>query len=115
MPTKKVGSTGRFGPRYGRKIKHRVRDIEAISKATHICPKCKAENVKRESAGIWLCSRCGAKFAGGAFNPAQKPEKKQVQVVSVDEYEEEKLDVGGQKLEVSKPQTSDVKHQTYLI
>jgi len=90
MKTKKVGSTGRFGAKYGRKIKIRVRDIEVISKSRHSCPKCHAPNVKRVAAGIWSCSRCSAKFAGGAYAPAQKTEKALAPVVSVGTYEEEK-------------------------
>lgn len=86
MKTKKVGSTGRFGAKYGRKIKIRVRDIEVISKSRHPCPKCHAQNVKRVASGIWSCLRCSAKFAGGAYAPAQKTEKPK-QIVSVGEYE----------------------------
>jgi len=89
MKTKKVGSTGRFGAKYGRKIKIRVRDIEVIEKARHPCPKCHAQNVKRVASGIWSCSRCGAKFAGGAYALAQKTEA-QKQIVSVETYEDEK-------------------------
>jgi len=91
MKTKKVGSTGRFGARYGRKIKLRVRKIEEVSKAKHPCPKCSDIKVKRVSAGIWKCAHCNAKFTGGAYSPVQKVKKLARPVVtSVDEYEAEK-------------------------
>lgn len=68
--TKKVGSSGRFGAKYGRKIRVRTTQIESTSKAWHECPRCNAPKVKRQSAGIWVCSRCDAVFAGGAYAPA---------------------------------------------
>ncbi|HHF56103.1 MAG TPA: 50S ribosomal protein L37Ae [Thermoplasmatales archaeon] len=67
--TKKVKSTGRFGPRYGVKIRHRVRDIEEKQRQWHLCPRCGRKRVKRESTGIWVCKKCNAKFAGGAYLP----------------------------------------------
>jgi large subunit ribosomal protein L37Ae len=67
--TKKVKQTGRFGPRYGVKIKHRVREIEEKQKQWHICPQCGRARVKRESTGIWKCKKCHTKFAGGAYFP----------------------------------------------
>ena len=70
--TKKVKSTGRFLARYGRKIRIRVRDIEAQSKQKYPCPKCEAERVKRVSSGIWECKKCGNKFAGAAYQPFPK-------------------------------------------
>jgi large subunit ribosomal protein L37Ae len=63
------GSTGRFGPRYGRFIRKRVRDIEVISKAVHTCPRCDTVSVKRRGTGIWECRKCSFKFAGGAYAP----------------------------------------------
>jgi len=36
--TKKVGITGRFGPRYGRKAKRVVKKIEEQMKKKHNCP-----------------------------------------------------------------------------
>jgi len=69
MPTKKVKSAGRFGPRYGTRIRGRVAAIEAIQKQKHACPKCSFLKVKREASGIWLCKKCGHKFAGGAYVP----------------------------------------------
>ena len=67
--TKKVKHTGRFGPRYGVKIKHRVREIEEKQKKWHICPRCGRTRVKRTSTGIWTCMKCNVKFAGGAYFP----------------------------------------------
>jgi large subunit ribosomal protein L37Ae len=67
--TKKVGITGRFGARYGRKAKRTVKIIEENMKKKHVCPKCDRPYVKRVSAGIWECRKCGAVFTGGAFVP----------------------------------------------
>ena len=55
--TKKVGITGRFGARYGRKAKRSVKNIEENMKKAHICPKCDRPYVKRQSAGIWKCKK----------------------------------------------------------
>ncbi len=67
--TKKVGITGRFGARYGRKAKRSVKNIEENMKKKHVCPKCDRPYVKRQAAGIWKCTKCGAVFTGGAFVP----------------------------------------------
>ncbi len=64
-----VGSSGRFGPRYGRFIRKRVKQIEEISRARHVCPRCDQEAVRREGTGIWTCRKCGFKFAGGSYVP----------------------------------------------
>ncbi|MHA1972354.1 MAG: 50S ribosomal protein L37ae [Candidatus Hodarchaeales archaeon] len=67
--TKKVGSTGRFGTRYGATIRKRVRKIENIMKSPHKCPSCDSLKVKRVSIGIWECSFCGYRFTGGSWAP----------------------------------------------
>tara|TARA_Y100000034_G_scaffold83632_1_gene100115 strand:+ start:68 stop:283 length:216 start_codon:yes stop_codon:yes gene_type:complete len=67
--TKKVGSTGRFGVRYGRKIRKRVLKVEKLQKVKHDCPNCKKPGVKRQASGIWYCSKCTTKFAGKAYTP----------------------------------------------
>lgn len=67
--TKKVGPTGRFGARYGRGIKERIRKIEVKMKAKHKCPKCEKQAVKRKGYALWECSKCNTQFAGGAYMP----------------------------------------------
>jgi large subunit ribosomal protein L37Ae len=64
-----TGSAGRFGPRYGRFIRKRVNEIEKVSRALHVCPRCDNIKVSRKGTGIWECSKCGFKFAGGAYVP----------------------------------------------
>ena len=65
--TKKVGSTGRFGVRYGLTIRQRVLDVEKRQKVKQKCPYCKKFGVKRLASGIWQCKKCRAKFTGRAY------------------------------------------------
>ena len=65
--TKGQGTAGRFGTRYGRKLRNKVSAIEAKQKANHSCPSCVADKVKRTAKGIWECKKCGYKFAGKAY------------------------------------------------
>ena len=67
--TKKVGPTGRFGPRYGKRIREAVLKIEKKQRQKHVCPKCKMKKVKRVAMGIYECKKCGVKFASGAYYP----------------------------------------------
>jgi large subunit ribosomal protein L37Ae len=65
--TKKVGSAGRFGSRYGRKIRKKVAEIEKKQKSSYPCPYCNFTRVKRVSSGIWSCKKCDSKFSGRAY------------------------------------------------
>ena len=67
--TKKVGSSGKYGPRYGVKIRRRISSLEARQRKKHICPDCHYPAVKRVSTGIWTCKHCGYTFTGGAYIP----------------------------------------------
>ena len=67
--TKKVKSAGRFGARYGKKVRKIVAEIEKLQRKRHICPKCKMEYAKRVSTGIYYCKKCGTKFASKAYWP----------------------------------------------
>ena len=70
MKTKKVGVAGRFGSRYGKKVRVNFVKVGELRAAKWPCPKCLKKTVKRESAGIWYCSSCGYKFAGKAYKPS---------------------------------------------
>jgi len=67
--TKKAGSTGRFGPRYGLSIRRRVLIVEREQKVKHQCPSCKKYLLKRQSRGIYYCKSCGASITGRAYTP----------------------------------------------
>lgn len=70
--TYKVGPSGSFGARYGTVARKRYSTIITELRAPHECPQCHISAVKRLSVGIWLCDRCGFKFAGGAYAPRTK-------------------------------------------
>lgn len=66
---KKTKSAGRFGARYGRKIRKAITAIESKTNAAHKCPKCERDSVSRVGTGIWKCSKCGFTFSGGTYIP----------------------------------------------
>lgn len=68
--TKKVGPAGRFGPRYGTKIRRLVAEVERKQKQEYKCPSCGAVKVSRVGTAIWQCRRCGVKFAGATYLPS---------------------------------------------
>ena len=67
--TKKVGSVGRLGARYGVRIRRRIAEVEQVSKGRHECPYCKAKALSRSASGIWCCRHCGAKMASSSYMP----------------------------------------------
>jgi large subunit ribosomal protein L37Ae len=62
----------RLRTRGGAAIQKRWTRIMLQMDQKHKCPNCASPTVKREAAGIWNCSKCGFKFAGGAYIPSTK-------------------------------------------
>jgi len=69
MPVKlkKTGSAGRFGARYGKKVRTRIVAVEKKQRKRQTCPYCKKEGIKRLSKGIWKCPKCEKKFASDTY------------------------------------------------
>jgi len=67
--TKKVKIVGRFGARYGVKIRRTLQEYLTKSSARYLCPRCEKERVRRVFSGVWRCRSCGYEFTGGAYQP----------------------------------------------
>jgi len=68
--TKTLGPAARFGARYGKGIRDKVKEIEIQYKHRRLkCPFCNYKAVKRVAYGIWKCNKCGKVFAGKAYSP----------------------------------------------
>ena len=63
---KKIKSSGRYGAGYG-KPKQKLSAVEAEQRKKQKCPFCKGR-AKRKEKAIWLCQKCGKKFASGTFH-----------------------------------------------
>lgn len=69
MTTRKLKSAARFGARYGKKVRDRVLKVEREQNKKRICPHCKTGHLKRKAAGLFECTKCKTKLAGGAYQP----------------------------------------------
>ncbi len=65
--TKKVGSTGWMGPRYGIRIRRRVLDIDRAQRRANPCPRCSTVTLWRVASGVYECRRCGTRVSSGAY------------------------------------------------
>lgn len=75
MPKKeRGGSIRRYGVRYGKSVKDRIRKIEKEQRKRHRCPDCLKPSLKRVASGVWVCKKCGLKIAGDAYNPGLEKE-----------------------------------------
>lgn len=60
-----VGSAGRFGARYGRVARRRVKEIEAETRSATV----DGDDVTRLGTGVWRNEETGEVFTGGAYRP----------------------------------------------
>jgi large subunit ribosomal protein L37Ae len=69
MPTKskKTRAAGRFGARYGKKVRIKLVNVEDKQRVRQKCPLCKRLGVKRLSKGVWKCKKCNKKFASDVY------------------------------------------------
>ncbi len=89
--TEKVGISGKYGSRYGVKLRKRMKEIEEQKVKKHTCPNCRHPSVKRVSTGIWKCRKCALVFAGGAYKPlvTKTYKREKVELEEHDENSEE--------------------------
>ena len=90
---KGVGPVKRFGVRYGRTVKARLAKIEIEQKKLQLCPYCEQQKAKRKFAGVYECSKCGAKFTGREFfliKAAEEGAEEKKEAPKVEEEPEEK-------------------------
>ncbi|AIY89093.1 50S ribosomal protein L37Ae [Geoglobus acetivorans] len=80
--TKKVKMAGRYGPRYGLRVRRTLIEIETAQRKKYVCKKCGKKAVKRVGTAIWECRSCGYKFAGGAYIPTSPSMKLVEQALS---------------------------------
>ncbi len=69
MVSTKLGTAGRWGPRYGTRTKKVVAVIEHEQRKAQPCIRCERPAAKRIAAGVWFCKKCGLKWAGAAYFP----------------------------------------------
>ena len=84
--TKKVGITGKYGPRYGVKIRKQIKEASRHRLRPQRCPECQHDAVKRVSSGIWLCNHCNLKFAAAAYSIRTRSFKRTVTRSRVGEF-----------------------------
>ncbi len=63
----KVGITGKYGTRYGAKLRKQAKAIEMLRRTKFISPFCGKQSMKRVAVGIWRCKTTNRKIAGGAW------------------------------------------------
>ena len=62
-----AGITGKYGTRYGQKLRKQVKAFEILQRTRYTCPFCGKAAVRRHSVGIWNCRGCRRSVAGGAW------------------------------------------------
>ncbi|HZX19912.1 MAG TPA: 50S ribosomal protein L37ae [archaeon] len=107
--TKKVGSTGRFGARYGVGIRKKLLKVEPLQLQKQKCPNCGSLVLKRLSKGIFKCRKCDYKFVGGAYLPKTLTGGLIYQMVSQKKFAPESITALEKHKEKSEPVSEEVK------
>lgn len=53
--------------RYGKKPRELRRQAQEKTRQLYLCPVCNRKKICREASGIWVCKKCGTKFASDAY------------------------------------------------
>jgi large subunit ribosomal protein L37Ae len=67
MASKSKKSAGRFGARYGKRVRAKLVAVEEKQRVKQKCPFCGKTGAKRISTGLWHCKKCNKKFAHNAY------------------------------------------------
>jgi large subunit ribosomal protein L37Ae len=67
-----VGSSKKFGVRYGRRLRLKHEAVEEQQKTKYKCPYCHKAAVKRMAVGIWNCPKCSVIFTARAYTVPKK-------------------------------------------
>ena len=89
--TVKVGITGKYGTRYGQKLRKQVKAIEILQRTKYTCPFCGKSSVRRSAVGIWRCKACRRCIAGGAWEFSTVPA--QTAKTTINRLKKETVDV----------------------
>ena len=73
-----MSSAKQYSARYGLKPRKKIDAVYKARMSATRCPYCLKHSVKRMAAGIWYCTSCSAKFAGGAYTFRKKDYQKKV-------------------------------------
>jgi len=87
--TKKAGITGKYGPRYGVKIRKQIKSVSRHMIKPQRCPECQADAVKRVASGIWKCNHCKLKFAASAYSVRTRSYKREEAKSQLDRFKRE--------------------------
>ncbi len=87
--TKKAGITGKYGPRYGVKIRKQIKSVSRHKIKPQCCPECQADAVKRVASGIWRCNHCKLKFAASAYSIRTRSYKREEAKSQLDRFKRE--------------------------
>lgn len=94
MPKKRKKKSAGLGSRYGKKPRERYKNVKRKTSKKNQCPNCNKTSLKRKASGVWECTSCKTKVAGGAYQSETKVLKKALETPSDEENLEELKEEG---------------------